>query len=217
MIGGLDLQLTVTGSRRDLDPVREGKRRRVDVDRGAEAGGLPTDIGAVHAPTRGTDEQAVDRQAVVIGPQWKAVEVDVDSAGAIAARRQAVRPRSEQRKSRRTARPQLGDAAGKGEVLASGELQGHAGHPDAGEKRGRQPAGGQGDPRLAAESDLLGAHRHNRHVTRSGSSVEKMPRTAAASEVLDCVGVLHWAGLNTWVCAGIAFVVGHEAPISTVG
>ena len=62
-------ELTVAGNHRDLDPVREGERRRVDVDRGAEAGGLPTDIDAVHAPTGRTDEQAVDRQAVVIGPQ----------------------------------------------------------------------------------------------------------------------------------------------------
>ena len=67
--GGLDIELTVACNHGDLDPMREGERRRVDMDRGAEAGGLATDVDAVHAPTGRTDEQAVDRQAVVIGAQ----------------------------------------------------------------------------------------------------------------------------------------------------
>ena len=155
--------------------MREREGRGVDVDRRTETGARAADVAPIDPPAGCADEQSVDRQAVVVGPQRQTLEVDGDAAGAVPARGQAVRPRGEQREPARAAGPQVVDATREGEVLATPNAQRHPGHADGREERRRQLAGLQGDPRLASKSALPRSHDHRGHATRD------VPSGAAAS------------------------------------
>ena len=115
--GRLDVELAVPGGDRDLDPVRERERRRVDVDRRAETGGAAAGVGAVDRASR-----ARRRASRGSAGRWRRSRAGdparstATPRGTVAARRQPVRPRGEQRKAAGAARPQVVDAtrAGRG-------------------------------------------------------------------------------------------------------
>ena len=71
-------------------------------------------------------------------PSGRPVEVDVDAGGPVAAGRQPVRPRGEQREAERGARPQRRQPAGQRQVLAAAAAQRDPGHPEVGEERRRR-------------------------------------------------------------------------------
>ena len=149
--GRVDGQLTVAGGDGELDPVGERERRRVDIDRRVETGGAAAGRASSDPPPGPADEQAVDRQAVCVTAELQAVEVDGDARCSIAARAEAVRPWRQQRQSQRLAGAQRRQTAGEGEVLVTAAAQRDAGHPETGEERGGELAGGERHRRLAPE------------------------------------------------------------------
>ena len=83
----------------------------------------------------------MDRQAVGIGRQREALEVDVDPGRAVATRRQPVRPWSKQRKPGGATGAQSVDTAREGEELTTTVAQRHTGHADRRQERGRELPG----------------------------------------------------------------------------
>ena len=177
----VERELVLAGDDGDLDAVRERERRRVDVDRGAEARPAATGRASAEPPSRPAHEQAVDREAVAVGAEREAGQVDVDAGGPVAARRQPVRPRREQREAERGAGPQRRQAAGQRQVLSTPAAQRDAGHPEVGEERGRELAGGDAHRRLTPEPALVDGPGHDRHgPSRHG---DRGRRRAAAHRI----------------------------------
>ena len=110
---------------------------------------------SIDAPTRFADEQTMDREAVVVGAQPQAAEVDVDAGGAVAARREPVAPRREQGQPCGASSAQRGEPAGQREVLATLVAEGHAGHADRGHERRLELTRAERDRGFAAEPVLL--------------------------------------------------------------
>ena len=142
----------------------------------AEAGAPTSHVEPIDAPTRRTDEQAVDRQAVAVGAQRKAVEIDGDARRPVAPRRQPVPPGGQQREPGGAARPQRTDAAGKGEVLAPTEAQRDTRHADRRKEGGRELTGLQGDPRLTTKSAFPRPCGHVDHVRHGAPG--RLPRSS---------------------------------------
>ena len=115
----VERQPAVAGGDGHLDAVRERERRGVDVDLGAEAARPRAGRASTEAPSRPAHQEAVDREPVAVGAERQPVEVDVDAGRPVAAGRQAVGPRGEQRDAERGTRPQRGQAAGQRQVLAT--------------------------------------------------------------------------------------------------
>ena len=173
----------------EVDPVREGEGRAVDVDGGPQPRHPAPDAGRLHPPARRAHEEAVDREAVGIEGEGDAVEVDVDAGGPVTAGRQAVGPRSEQRQTGRRPGAQRGDAAGDRQVLLAAEPQRDTRHADAGDERRDGVAGPQRDRRDPAEPPLLDFDRHRNLLDQRASCRAQAATLETTVDVGTRVGV----------------------------
>ena len=151
----------------ERQPAVAGGRRRPRCGAGTGTPGASTSIAAREArpaaagraatepPAGSADEQAVDREPVAVGAERQPGEVDVDAGGPVAAdASRFAHGASSGRPSVAPARS-AGEAAGQREVLPAAAAQRDAGHPELGEERGGQLAGGDAHRRLAAEAALV--------------------------------------------------------------
>ena len=170
-------ELAVAGGDDDFDPVRERKRRCVDVDRRPQPRRAAPGVRPIDAPTRRAHEQPVDREAVAIHPQRKSLEINGHPRRPVAARREPVGPRRQQRQAGGGAGPQRGHPARHGEVLPAPPPQRHARHADVRQERGAELAGLQRDRGLAAEEMLAGADGHRPRLERARRTDQAVVRS----------------------------------------
>ena len=97
----------------------------------------------------------MDGEAVPVGAEREAGEVDVDAGGPVAPRPEPVRPRSEQGKPQGLASSKCRQATGEREVLAASPAEGDAGHPEVREERGREVSGREDDGGLPPEATVV--------------------------------------------------------------
>ena len=116
--------------------MRERERRGVDVDGGAQPRGVAAGAATLDAPTGFSDEQTVDREAVVVGGEAETAQVHIHAAGPILPRREPVGPRCEEREAERGSRAQRRQPTGESEMLGTAVLQRHARHAEVGQERG---------------------------------------------------------------------------------
>ncbi len=146
-----------------------------------------------HLPIGPADEQAVDRQPVVVGVDATAAEVDVDAGGAVATRRRAGSPTARAAGARRCARRAArrrrpGSARNSRPLLA----ERHAGHADAGHERGAQRAGAQLERGVALEAPLDDVGGHGVGQTSSRFSTRRSPAAYCSS----MPGLIAYSGMR---------------------
>ena len=124
----------------------------------------------IRQPDRPTSRPWIG-QAVGVAAERQAVEVDGDAGGSVAARaRRFAHGASSGSPSVVPARS-AGQTAREGEVLVTAAAQRDAGHPEVGEERRRELAGGERHRRLAPEPDLLHGGRRGGHAAAGLASV----------------------------------------------
>ena len=82
----VDRERLFMGDDGDLDAVRIRERRRVHVDRGPESCPFTAGRAAVETPSRFAHEETVDGEAVGVGAEREAGQVDVDAGSPVVAR-----------------------------------------------------------------------------------------------------------------------------------
>ena len=97
---------------------------------------------------------------VVVGVEATPTEVDVDTRGPVATRREPVRPRREQREPTGVPGAQRGNPTREREMFMAVAPQGHAGHADTGDEGGAQRTAAQLERGRVLEAPLddRGAH-----------------------------------------------------------
>ena len=93
--GGADRERVIARGDRQFDAVRERKRALVTVDRRATMCRRAPHYLLIDPPTGLADEQAVDRETVVVGAESQAAEVDRAASGTVTTRGEPIGPRRE--------------------------------------------------------------------------------------------------------------------------